>query len=136
MMRGILVAAMTALAAACTTIVVEPPPASQNEKPATLAERDAIRAHVEKFWNIPASTKDASNPRIMIRVSVLPDGTVTAAWVQEGAHTMAQDPLFPALAESALKAVRAASPLPIPDDKYNQFKDFTLAFNPKFAAGR
>jgi outer membrane biosynthesis protein TonB len=105
-------------------------------EPVSMTEKDAIRAHVEKFWNIPAGAKDADKLVVQIRVSVLPDGTVTDAQIQMGDPTMLANPFYQAAADSARRAVRAASPLPIPRDKYDQFKDFTLAFNPKFAAGR
>lgn len=100
-----------------------------------MTERDRIRAHIERFWNVPAGAKDADKLVVMIKVSVLPDGTVTAAEVQMDPMMM-MNPYYQAAADSARRAVRAASPLPIPADKYEQFRDFTLAFNPKFAAGR
>ena len=105
-------------------------------EPVSMTEKDAIRAHVERFWNVPAGAKDADKLVVYIRVSVLPDGTVTDAQIQMGDPTMMMNPYYQAAADSARRAVRAASPLPIPVNKYDQFKDFTLAFNPKFAAGR
>ena len=105
-------------------------------EPVSMTEKDAIRAHIERFWNVPAGAKDADKLVVYIRVSVLPDGTVTDAQIQMGDPTMMLNPFYQAAADSARRAVRAASPLPIPVNKYDQFKDFTLAFNPKFAAGR
>jgi outer membrane biosynthesis protein TonB len=110
--------------------------ASHNpNEPVSMTERDRIRAHIERFWNVPAGAKDADKLVVQIKVSVLPDGTVTAADVVADPMMML-NPYYQAAADSARRAVRAASPLPIPVDKYDQFKDFTLAFNPKFAAGR
>jgi len=105
-------------------------------EPVSMTEKDRIRAHIEQFWNVPAGAKDADKLVVYIRVSVLPDGTVTDAQVQMGDPSMMMNPYYQAAADSARRAVRAASPLPIPLNKYEQFKDFTLAFNPKFAAGR
>jgi len=104
-------------------------------EPVSMTEKDAIRAHVERFWNVPAGAKDADKLIVLVRVSVLPDGTVTDAQIVPDAVQML-NPYYQAAADSARRAVRAASPLPIPANKYDQFKDFTLAFNPKFAAGR
>ncbi|EME68165.1 periplasmic protein TonB [Paramagnetospirillum caucaseum] len=104
-------------------------------EPVSMTERDRIRAHIERFWNVPAGAKDADKLVVMIKVSVLPDGTVTSAEVELN-PVMMMNPYYQAAADSARRAVRAASPLPIPADKYEQFRDFTLAFNPKFAAGR
>jgi outer membrane biosynthesis protein TonB len=104
-------------------------------EPVSMTEKDRIRAHIERFWNVPAGAKDADKLVVMIKVSVLPDGTVTSADIVADPMMML-NPYYQAAADSARRAVRAASPLPIPVDKYDQFKDFTLAFNPKFAAGR
>ena len=98
-------------------------------EPISMTEADAIRAHVSKFWNIPAGAKDADKLVVEIRVSVMPDGTVTDARIVNA--PMLTDSFWTAAAESARRAVRLASPLPIPKDKYDQFKDFVIAFNPK-----
>ncbi|CAA7618201.1 Periplasmic protein TonB, links inner and outer membranes [Candidatus Terasakiella magnetica] len=104
-------------------------------EPVSMTEKDRIRAHVERFWSIPAGAKDADKLVVQVRVSVLADGTVVSADVVTDPMMM-MNPYYQAAADSARRAVRAASPLPIPLNKYDQFKDFTLAFNPKFAAGR
>ena len=98
-----------------------------------MTEMDAIRAHVSKFWNIPAGAKDAANLIVEIRVTVQPDGTVTDAQIVN--RPMMADSFWTAASDSARRAVRLASPLPIPRDKYNQFKDFVLVFNPKQMLG-
>ena len=107
---------------------------NSNDSALTKAEKDAVRAHVEKFWNVPDGAGDGDKLVIYVRVSVLPDGTVTDAQIQMGDPAMMMNPYYQATALSARRAVRASSPLPIPTDKYDQFKDFTLSFNPKFAA--
>jgi outer membrane biosynthesis protein TonB len=104
-------------------------------EPVSMTEQDRIRAHVERFWNVPAGAKDADKLIVEIKVSVLPDGTVTGADIVLD-PVMMLNPYYQAAADSARRAVRAASPLPIPANKYDQFKDFSLRFNPKFAAGR
>jgi hypothetical protein len=59
----------------------------------------------------------------------MPDGAVTDARIVN-APLMA-DSFWQAAADSARRAVRLASPLPIPRDKASQFQDFVLVFNPK-----
>ena len=102
-------------------------------EPISMTEMDAIRAHVSKFWNIPAGAKDAANLIVEIRVTLMPDGTVTDAQVVN--RPMLADSFWQAAADSARRAVRLASPLPIPRDKYSQFRDFVLVFNPKQMIG-
>jgi len=98
-------------------------------------EREAIMDRILRFWDVPAGARTAGTLVVMIKVSVLPDGTVTAAEIAFDPEMML-NPYYLATADSARRAVRAASPLPIPADKYDQFKDFQLAFKPQFAAGR
>jgi outer membrane biosynthesis protein TonB len=105
-------------------------------EPVSMTEMDRIRRAVEEKWHVPAGAKDADKLVVYIKVSVLPDGTVTGAQVRAGDPMMMLNPFYQAAADSARRAVLAASPLPIPANKYDQFKDFELAFNPKFAAGR
>lgn len=100
-----------------------------------MTDADRIKAHVERFWNVPVGAKDADKMIVTIKVSVLPDGTVTGAEIITDPKMMDND-LYQETAISARRAVRAASPLPIPLDKYEQFKDFQMAFNSKFAVGR
>lgn len=98
-------------------------------EPISMTESDAIRAHVSKFWNIPAGAKDADKLLVSIRVNVLPDGTVTDAQVVNA--PFAPTSFWQAAADSARRAVRLASPLPIPKNKYDQFQDFIITFDPK-----
>jgi len=102
-------------------------------EPISMTEMDRIRKHVSDRWSIPAGAKDAANLVVEIRVQVLPDGTVTDAQIVN--RPLMADSFWIAAADSARRAVRLASPLPIPRDKYDQFKDFTLVFNPKQMVG-
>jgi Predicted membrane protein len=102
-------------------------------EPISMTEMDAIRAHVSRYWNIPAGAKDSANLIIEVRVTLQPDGTVTDARVIN--QPLMADSFWTAAADSARRAVRLASPLPIPRDKYSQFSDFVLVFNPKQMLG-
>ncbi|WP_085372987.1 TonB C-terminal domain-containing protein [Magnetospirillum sp. ME-1] len=97
---------------------------------AELQGRQKIRAHIEKFWKVPAIDQNDSDISVMIKVSVLPDGTVASADIAFDPE-MAKNGSYGIVADSARRAVRAASPLPIPREKYEQYRDFTLNFNPR-----
>jgi hypothetical protein len=43
-----------------------------------------------------------------------------------------RDKIFKVAAEEAIRATRECSPLPLPPEKYEQWKSFVFAFNPKF----
>ncbi|MGE0650997.1 MAG: energy transducer TonB [Alphaproteobacteria bacterium] len=121
---------------------VQPQPAKkevQNRAPldavATMSEIDAIRHRIEQCWNIPAGAREADKLIVSIRVWVNPDGTVRDARILDQARL--SDTFFRTAAESALRAVLnpRCSPLPIPINKYEQFKEMVLDFNPKLATG-
>lgn len=112
------------------------PPSPAKASAVGGADKIRLRQHVERFWRVPPEARDAKDLTIYVRVTAQSDGTVTGARAQTLDQVRAKNPHYDVIANSALRAVVSASPLPIPADKYEQFKDFTLALNPKFAAGR
>lgn len=103
----------------------------------TTSEIDAIRHAIEQCWAIPAGARDVENLIVSIRVWVNPDGMVRNARIDRDLARLGSDPFFRAAAESAMRAVlnQRCQPLPIPPNKYDQFKELVLDFNPKTAAG-
>lgn len=100
----------------------------------TVSERDAIRRHFERCWNVPAGARDAANLIAEIRVAINPDGWVREARIVD-VKRMAHDPFFRAAAESALRAVlnpscRSLRELNLPAEKYPTWKDMTIRFDP------
>ncbi len=110
-----------------------PPTVSQRM---TISELDAIRSQIEACWNIPAGARNARDLVVDISVAMNPDGTVRQATIVQRSR-MSRDPFYRAAAESALRAVLNpdCSPLRLPPQKYNQWKTFTLSFNPMEALG-
>ncbi len=108
--------------------------ASNPNLPVSRSEQDAIREHVSRFWNVPIGARDAENLVVDLRIECDPDGTVRNVRLENSAR-MASDPMYRAAADSAMRAVRMASPLPIPAGKAAQFRDFILSFNPRQLMG-
>ena len=48
---------------------------------------------------------------------------------------MASDPVYRAFAESAVRAVRACSPLKLPPESYQQWRNVIFNFDPAMLAG-
>ena len=59
------------------------------------------------------------------------EGRVVSARVDNKLR-FASDRIFKVAAEEAIRATRECSPLPLPPEKYEQWKSFVFAFNPKF----
>ena len=113
-----------------------PRPRPSLDQRLTISELDAIRRQIEACWSIPAGARDAENLIVDIAVVMNPDGTVQRAEIVDRSR-LTGDPFFRAAAESALRAVLhpRCSPLRLPPQKYQQWRRFTLSFNPKELIG-
>ena len=113
-----------------------PRPRPSLDQRLTISELDAIRRQIEACWSIPAGARDAENLIVDIAVVMNPDGTVQRAEIVDRSR-LTGDPFYRAAAESALRAVLhpRCSPLRLPPQKYQQWRRFTLSFNPKELIG-
>lgn len=100
--------------------------------PLTISEIDLVRQRIAQCWSLPSGAREAENLIIEIRTVMNPDGSVREAQIRDQIR-MRTDPFFRAAAESALRAVLnpRCNPLPLPPEKYEQWKTMTLTFNPK-----
>ncbi len=100
--------------------------------PLSLSEKDAIRSQFVKCWNVPAGVKDAHQLIVTLRIKVNQDGSVTDAKLVQDESRYNSDTIFRAAADSAIRAVWQCSPLKnLPQDKYGNWKDMELIFDPK-----
>jgi colicin import membrane protein len=90
--------------------------------------KQIIRSCVGPKWNVLGGGEEAQNTIVKIRVLFHPDGRLAAA---PQIVNPQNSPFFLASAESALRAVQACEPYPLPPDKYNAWKDTILTLNPR-----
>ncbi len=111
-----------------------PSPPSLDQQ-VSMSEIDAVRQQISRCWNLPAGARDAQDLIVTIRATVAPDGTVTSAVIDD--RSKMGDPFFRAAAESAQRAMLnpACQPLKLPPQKYEQWKNLRLNFNPKDMIG-
>lgn len=111
-------------------------PSSQPRAPLgaqlTASELDLVRQQIAQCWNIPAGARDAQDLIIEVKVEVNSDGTVRQARIVDTGR-YAADNFFRAAADSAVRAVLNphCSPLRLPPDKYEAWRNLDLFFNPK-----
>ena len=98
------------------------------EIPAT--DLDLIKRQIASNWKIPAGAKDIKDLYVDIRTVLNPDGSVRSAEVTK-TSTPISDPYMQAIANSAVKAVKAASPLAIHPKDAERFKTLIIRFDPK-----
>lgn len=118
-----------------TRVAAAAPPSSQPRAPLgsqlTASELDLVREQIARCWNINAGARDAKDLVVTIRASVQPDGTVTRADIVDQGRM--SDPIWRAAAESARRAFfnPLCTPLKLPPDKYETWKDLVVDFSPK-----
>ena len=99
-------------------------------EPISMSEKDAIRAQIERCWNVPAGAREAENLIVEVKVLLNPDGSVVRAdIVDDGRYS--KDTFYRTAADSARRAVYLCSPLRVPPNKYDQWKSMTVTFNPR-----
>jgi hypothetical protein len=99
----------------------------------TANELNALANQLISCWQIPIGAKNVSDMVVNIRIWANADRTVKRVEIEDK-WRMSNDPAFRALAESAKRAVLDpyCSPLDIPEDKYNVWKDqyIVVPFDP------
>lgn len=98
----------------------------------TASEIDAVRRKIHPCWSVPSGAKGAKDLVVDIEMELSADGTVIKADIVDK-RRMTKDAYFNIAAESARRAVLdpKCNPLPLPKDKYDQWKSMTMSFNPK-----
>lgn len=94
------------------------------------SELNSVKSQIERCWSLPAKASSMTEP-VEITAKVGIDGRVLAARVTSTDRM--RDPVYRAVAESALRAVLDpnCSPLRLPPEKYDQWKTLSLTFSVK-----
>lgn len=106
------------------------PPSLNLADKITRSELDALKAQLSRFWKLPVGLPDEDKMFVIIDVVVNRDKTVRSATIVDEAQ-MSKNPHLRAVAQSAQQAILKASPLELPDDKFDQWQHFTFKFNPR-----
>ena len=100
-----------------------------------MTEIDAIRAQIQRNWNVPAGAEGAHEMTVRLRVRLEADGrTVRRVTVEDPARAR-EDPFFRAMADSAVRAVKRTERLDgLSPETYRKLRDrpdIALRFNPR-----
>ena len=98
----------------------------------TASELNAIQRHIEPCWNLPAGARDADTMVVEIRATLNPDGRVRSAVIVDTVRARG-DGFYRSMAESALRAMLnpRCQPLPLPLNKYSEWRDMVIFFDPR-----
>ena len=100
--------------------------------PMTSGERDALRVAVQQCWNVGSLSSDALNTTVVVFVSVAQNGVPDAASIRliesSGGSEAGARGAFEAARRAIIRC--GARGFPLPADKYDQWREMELVFNP------
>lgn len=105
---------------------------AQNRGISGAALAGSIQRQVYPHWNVPIGAAGAGDIQVELRIIIAADGSVTSVEPADRAR-MEVDPVYRTIVESAVRAVRAASPLQLPRESYDLWRDLILVFDPSRA---
>ncbi len=100
--------------------------------PMTSGDIDAMRVAVKQCWNLGSLSSDAMRTTVTVRVSLGPDGVPDVGSIRmtgsEGGTDASAGIMFTAARSAIARCGRSGFPLP--PEKYDQWKDLELVFDP------
>lgn len=125
-------AVAAALAEAASQAQTPAQPSRPAGPPMTGSEKDAMRVAVQRCWNVGALSSDALRTTVVVGVSVGQNGVPDAASIRliesSGSTAGGERQAY----EAARRAIIMCGSrgFPLPPEKYDQWKELELVFNP------
>ncbi|MEM1236115.1 MAG: energy transducer TonB [Pseudomonadota bacterium] len=123
------------LAAALTEALDEEPAPAQRPlgPPLTSGERDALRVSVSRCWNVGSLSTEALGTTVVVNVSMQPDGKPVTGTIRmvssSGGSSDAARQAFEAARRAIIRC--GASGFDLPREKYDQWEEIEMTFNPE-----
>ncbi|MBT5050214.1 MAG: hypothetical protein HOM58_17070 [Rhodospirillaceae bacterium] len=127
-------------------VVLKPPPQVARRAPPVRSSIDQrlqaqrltalVKKQLAPCWSIPAGAKDAYSVKVAVQIRLNPDGKLRGVPRVVDTNRMRTDPAFRAVADSAVRALHKCSPLKLPYDQYDLWKNITFNFDPSDALGQ
>ena len=96
-----------------------------------VSDQDRLRSHLAVCWQPPPGAAGADT--LIVDIIVRLDKRAEVKDVEiEDKNRVKSDPTFKAAARAAQRAIFDCSPLPLPLDKYEVWKELQFAFDPRF----
>ena len=110
-------------AATATSLPVGPP--------LTNSEKDGLKLAVQRCWNVPAGVRDAQELKVTVAAQLAEDGAVINASIRMIEPRAAPDARFQQAFEAGRRALIRCSPYELPRDKFGQWRNIEVVFNPE-----
>ena len=102
-----------------------------NEAALSITEQHAIKAQIERFWNVPIGVKNAHDIKITLYIALKIDGSVEKIALVNKKCPLDSSRECQAAIDSAIRAVKMASPLEgLTNARYHYWKEFNFEFDP------
>ncbi|MEW2912673.1 energy transducer TonB [Leisingera sp. JC11] len=101
--------------------------------PLTLGEKDALRVEVSRCWNVGSLSTDALKTTVVVSVSLSQDGTPDTGSIRMLSSTGGSSTAAKQAYEAARRAIIrcGSSGFQLPPEKYSQWRDIEMTFNPE-----
>ncbi|MGI9392335.1 MAG: cell envelope integrity protein TolA, partial [Parvibaculales bacterium] len=106
-----------------------PPKGSSLLTRLTLSEIDGLKVQMRRCWSVPSGAAEAEKLTVRVKMALNPDGSLASAPVLVNRSRL-NEPYFRIAAESALRAIRRCQPFSMPLDKYANWQEVELTFDP------
>ena len=107
--------------------------AAPSGPPLTSGEKDALRVAVQQCWNVGSLSTDALNTTVIVAVSMQQDGKPNTGSIRmidaTGGSGAAASQAFEAARRAIIRC--GANGFPLPVEKYDQWRDIEITFNPE-----
>ncbi len=101
-------------------------------QPLTGSERDGLRLAVQRCWNVPAGLRDAQELRVVVGAELQADGGIISSSIRLVEPNPAPDARFQQAYEAGRRAlIRCAPYTSLPRDKFAQWRNIEVVFNPE-----
>jgi hypothetical protein len=110
-----------------------PAPARPSGPPLTAGEKDALRVAVQRCWNVGSLSSDALATTVVVGVQMLETGKPDVASIrmlsQSGGSATAARQAYEAARRAIIRC--GADGFDLPPEKYAQWRDIEMTFNPE-----
>ncbi|WP_299679634.1 energy transducer TonB [uncultured Roseobacter sp.] len=108
-------------------------PSRPQGPPLTAGEKDALRVAVQACWNVGSLSTDALNTTVVVSVAMSQDGKPVTSSIRmtssSGGTEQAARQAFEAARRAIIRCGARGFDLPV--DKYSQWQDIEMTFNPE-----
>ncbi len=126
-------AALAAGASSAETAQAAPAPAAPSGPPLTGGEKDALRVAVQQCWNVGSLSTDALGTTVVVTVSMTRDAKPETGSIRMLDYAGGSDAAARQAFEAARRAIIrcGANGFNLPVDKYGQWQNIEMTFNPE-----